>query len=259
MSTVTTTPSKADAPSVLEPAAERLKYPPHPVAEIFPLLDPTGPEFLSLVEDIKENGLKNQIVLYDGKILDGRNRALALTISGREVKDYNFTEYRGDDPIGFVLGANLHRRHLSESQRAMVGAMMASFEVGDNQHRIQGCSIEQASKLMKVGISSIVRARKVLGYGDPKIIDKVKAGTLSVSKAAALKLAAEKQAGKEEQSDEVEEDPTAIGQYDVAEEKLLEKLGDLRAEKAEEHAEITIVKIKKQVGVMKKAASKSAA
>jgi hypothetical protein len=85
--------AEAQSPKVVPPtsdAAEKFKYPPHPVAEIFPLLDPTSQEFLSLVEDIKENGLKNQIILYEGKILDGRNRALALAISGREIKDHNF-------------------------------------------------------------------------------------------------------------------------------------------------------------------------
>ena len=83
----------------------------------------------------------------------------------------------------------------------MIGAKMASFEVGDNQHRLEGCSIEQASKLVKVGISSIVRARKVLGYGDPETIQQVEAGKLSVSKAADLAKAKAKQAMKGEDED----------------------------------------------------------
>jgi hypothetical protein len=39
----------------------KFKYPPHPIAEIFPMLDPTSPEFLALVEDIKENDLREPI------------------------------------------------------------------------------------------------------------------------------------------------------------------------------------------------------
>jgi predicted HTH domain antitoxin len=249
----------------------KFKYPPHPIAEIFPMLDLFSAEFLALVEDIKENDLREPIVVYEDKILDGRNRALALEISGREIKDAHFKKYYGTDPIGFVLSANLHRRHLNESQRAMIGAKMASFEVGDNQHKLEGCSIEQASKLCKVGISSIVRARKVLGFGDPETIQQVEAGKLSVTKAAELAKAQAKKAMQEEDEDSAGEsdgdslvepddatDVETIAEYDTVEEKLLAKLGDLSAPKAEEHSEITISKIKNQLVIMKKAAAKAA-
>jgi hypothetical protein len=49
----------------------KFKYPPHPIAEIFPMLDPFSAEFLALVEDIKENDLREPIVIYEDKILDG--------------------------------------------------------------------------------------------------------------------------------------------------------------------------------------------
>lgn len=238
--------------------AGKFNYPPHPIAEIFPMLDPTSPEFLALVEDIKENDLREQIYIYEDKILDGRNRYLAMTISGREIKEAHFRKHYGSDPIGFVLSANLHRRHLNESQRAMVGAKMASFEVGDNQHTIKGCSIEQASKLCKVGISSIVRARKVLGFGDPETVQQVQAGKLAVSKAAAQmgqgkgSVKSGEDGGRRDEADQ-----QALDEYDSLEVKLLAKLSDLTAGRAEEHSEITIGKIKNQVGIMKKAAAKA--
>jgi hypothetical protein len=232
----------------------KFKYPPHPIAAIFPMLDPTSPEFLALVDDIKENDLREPICIYEDKILDGRNRALALEISGREIKEAHFKKYYGSDPIGFVLSANLHRRHLNESQRAMVGAKMASFEVGDNQHKMEGVSIDTASKLLNVGRASIARARKVLGFGDPETIEKVVAGKLSVSKAAA-----QAKDGQDEEGPKLDEaDQGALDEYDSLEGKLLTKLSDLSAARAEEHSEITIAKIKNQVAVMKKAAAKGA-
>jgi hypothetical protein len=237
-------------------------YPPHPIAEIFPMLDPTSAEFLALVEDIKENGLHEPITLYEDKILDGRNRYLALTISSREIEKQHFRQYYGGDPIGFVLSANLHRRHLNESQRAMVGAKMASLEVGDNQHTIKGCSIEQASKLCKVGISSIVRARKVLGFGDPETVQQVVAGKLSVSKAAQANKPDQDSQGKDSaavaEGVDDEADIEVLDEYDSLEGKLLTKLSDLSVTKAEEHSEITIGKIKAQVAIMKKAVAKAA-
>ena len=39
----------------------KFNYPPHPIAAIFPLLDPASDEFKTLMEDIKENDLREQI------------------------------------------------------------------------------------------------------------------------------------------------------------------------------------------------------
>jgi hypothetical protein len=39
-------------------------------------------------------------------------------------------EYRGSDPVSFVLSLNLHRRHLDESQRAIWWRRLANMKVG---------------------------------------------------------------------------------------------------------------------------------
>jgi len=66
----------------------------HPLADIFPLLD--GQDFAELVADIREHGLHEAIVLYEDKILDGRNRYRACLEARVEP---TFTVYGGDDPI----------------------------------------------------------------------------------------------------------------------------------------------------------------
>jgi len=50
----------------------------HPVTQIFPLM--TDADLRDLAEDIRENGLQNPIVVNDGQLLDGRNRALACAL-----------------------------------------------------------------------------------------------------------------------------------------------------------------------------------
>jgi len=91
----------------------------HPAADLFPLVD--GEEFAELCHDIKERGLQQPITVWkDGTLLDGRNRLLACHETLQEVI---FDRYEGGDPVQFSISANLHRRHLTPSQRNMTGAL----------------------------------------------------------------------------------------------------------------------------------------
>jgi hypothetical protein len=86
----------------------------HPVAMEFDLLQ--GEEFAELVADIKANGLIHPITLdKEGALLDGRNRLRACALAGVKPR---FETYKGDDPVGFVISANIHRRHLTKEQKA---------------------------------------------------------------------------------------------------------------------------------------------
>jgi hypothetical protein len=55
----------------------------HAIAGIFPLLE--GPEFELLKQDIAAHGLRETIWLYEGKILDGRNRYCARNLRSDRV------------------------------------------------------------------------------------------------------------------------------------------------------------------------------
>jgi ParB-like chromosome segregation protein Spo0J len=87
----------------------------HPLANVFPLLE--GGEFNTMIEDIKAHGLNELIVLYEGKILDGRNRYRACISAGVEprYREMDFSSYA--EAAAYVISANIHRRHLTAEQR----------------------------------------------------------------------------------------------------------------------------------------------
>jgi N6-adenosine-specific RNA methylase IME4 len=149
-----------------------------PLANIFPLME--GQEFEDLVADIRAHGVREPVVIFRGQILDGRNRYRACVAAGF---DCQTTPYTGDDPLAYVISLNLKRRHLSESQRAMVAAKLATLKLGDNQHS-EGPSIEGSSKLLNVGHASVERAKVVQRAGVPELVAAVEQGKVSVSAAA---------------------------------------------------------------------------
>ena len=129
----------------------------HRLADVFPLIE--GTEFDDLVIDAKTYGIREPIWILDEQILDGRNRYRAAKAAGVECRERIYT---GDDPVSFVISANLKRRHLSTSQRAMVAAKLATLERGDNQHSPIGeTSQAQAAQLLNVGKRSVERAAEV--------------------------------------------------------------------------------------------------
>jgi N6-adenosine-specific RNA methylase IME4/ParB-like chromosome segregation protein Spo0J len=151
----------------------------HPLATLFPLLE--GEEFDALVADIKAHGVHEPIVLYGGKILDGRNRYRACGAAGVEP---TFAVYQGDDPVAYVVSLNLRRRHLSESQRAMAAAKLATLRDGQRADLIEGLPIGRASALLNVGERTVARAREVQERGSAELVSAVERGAISVSAAA---------------------------------------------------------------------------
>ena len=88
----------------------------HKVASIFPEM--SAEEFLALVEDIRQNGLRNPIVRFEGAVLDGRHRLKACAEAGVEP---GFVDFAGTaaEAIRFVWSENFGRRHLTSSQKAV--------------------------------------------------------------------------------------------------------------------------------------------
>ncbi|WP_422136553.1 hypothetical protein [Endozoicomonas sp. ALD040] len=108
-----------------------------------------------------------------------------MTVSDRAVHHARTVRRQGI-PLNFVVSLNLHRRHLSESQRAMVASKVANRLVGQfNSANLQNCkTTDEAAELFNVSERSIYSAKTVRRQGIPELIEKVEAGDVKVSVAA---------------------------------------------------------------------------
>ena len=114
----------------------------HKLSNIFPMMDET--DFENLKRDIKENGFDKTrpIILFEDKILDGRNRFKAC----KEVDtEPNFITYEGKSPLGYVISNNLDRRHLTPSQRAVVAVEVLPLLEEENE-RLRKLKISEFRK-----------------------------------------------------------------------------------------------------------------
>ena len=128
----------------------------HKIANMYPMAMPS--EFDLLKQSINNKGQIQSIILYDGKILDGRNRYKACTELSIEPK---YEEFLGnyDEALKYSCELNSGRRNLDKSQKAMV----AAYNI--ETHRTDGISkltIQQASNIYGVSDRYIKRALKIL-------------------------------------------------------------------------------------------------
>jgi hypothetical protein len=156
----------------------------HPLAALFPMLE--DDDLKALAEDIKAKGLTEPITLYDGKVLDGRNRYRACELAEVELKPDYFTQYEGDDALGFVVSKNLRRRHLNESQRAAIAAEIANMPQGFRSDQPSAnlqkvISIPEAAELMNVSPRTVATVKTIK---DPDLQAAVKTGKKTVHAAA---------------------------------------------------------------------------
>lgn len=172
----------------------------HPFAAIFPMM--AEAELQDLAADIAGRGLEQPIVRdRDGRILDGRNRLLACEMAHVEPI---FEVYEGDDALAYVISLNLKRRHLSESQRAMVAAKIANLDKGANQHVGASANLRMlpgiepnpaspppvtqraAADMLNVSERAVSDAKRVQRDGVPELAEAVERDEIAVSRAAEI-------------------------------------------------------------------------
>ena len=198
------------------------EYPVHPVASLFPMIDDDA--LNALAEDIEKNGQREPIIVAyldeamidEPVVIDGRNRHAACKLAGIEpefkfVMSLNDRELSPQVIADWIISHNLHRRHLTTSQKAMVGQGYLAYlkeeakkrqldgarkgaEVTNSGGRVSAKSREaakgresrsdtQAAKLVGVGEKSIRDADYVATH-DPELAQQVRDSKVTVSAAA---------------------------------------------------------------------------
>lgn len=186
---------------------------PHPAAELFPMM--SAAELDDLAADIKAHGQRRPIMVWEGSILDGRNRYEACKRAGVTPQLLPWRPTTPDDsPTQWVLSENLHRRHLTVDQRALIALdaqTMFAREAKARQKAAGGArkphprfadareaeteerlpprggkraptSAAQAAKATGVSARSVERARRVQ-TARPEVLERVRKGELTLKQA----------------------------------------------------------------------------
>lgn len=155
----------------------------HPATGLFPAM--RNEEFWQLKQDIRNSGQKMPILVHHNQIVDGRQRLRACRELGIDPV-FLAVPTLGMSVQSYIVSQNLHRRHLDDSQRAMIAARLTNTSLGANQHTAQAVSQKQAAADLDVSVDSLQRASKVIKAGHDGLIEAVDSGRLDVSNAVAL-------------------------------------------------------------------------
>ena len=177
----------------------------HPASEKLPMLGPT--ELQELADDITANGLHSPIELYEGMIIDGRNRYEACRIADVEPDYITIDAFSiNNKPFAYVWSMNGTRRHLTPSQKAMAGQELLAEEREEAKQRQKdhgntapgrpntqgnvslsvGKATDKAGSTVGVSGKLVAAADKVVVKGTPELARMVTDGEIPVTTAAKL-------------------------------------------------------------------------
>jgi len=148
-------------------------------------------EFAAFLADVDAQGQLEPAVTWvakDGEkyLLDGRHRAQAATELGRDLVAREFVGGE-DEARAFVLSVNVHRRHLSASQRSLIAGALAVRGPGRTKAAtLPGSTTAAAAASVGVSERSARDGKLVVTFAPEEIVEAVASGELSVSDAAGL-------------------------------------------------------------------------
>jgi len=119
-----------------------------------------GDEFDVLVEDIRKKGLILPIILYDGMIIDGKNRYRAcLKVNVGPM----FMDYKGSlSPIDLVTSLNDIRRHSSPAKKAETARRIMEFLRDEDEDAKLEEALKDEDEATKEKVKFVREKKKIL-------------------------------------------------------------------------------------------------
>ena len=150
----------------------------HPIANMYPMMDKN--EFNNLIGSMEDNGYdtKHPIIMYEDKILDGRNRYEAA-LEARLEPVYEVFKGTFDEAVEKSRQQNSFRRNLSKSQKAMIAAREIINSRGNEGKKL---SVNKASSIHAVS-QSYIKDAMMIAEADEKIAKNVFDGSMSIKQA----------------------------------------------------------------------------
>lgn len=180
----------------------------HEFADKLPLME--GNARKVTLESIQRDGIKKPVVLYKGKVADGRNRLILGNEAGIDKESIPFREFGsdpsdGDDLLAFVLRENLARRNLTEGHLGLLAASISkeivaklkanvSEEAKPDKGKGNGTTIpetpqkrashvarEEAAKVTGTSVDNVKKSQLIAQY--PELAAKVESKEISLNAA----------------------------------------------------------------------------
>ena len=172
---------------------KRQEFPISELASMFPEMTPE--ELTRLTASMGEHGLLERIAVLQGEVIDGRHRLAACAEAGVEPKFEHLPD--DTDPLAYILAKNEVRRHLNDSQRAIVAHKLSAWSTpgqprkDEKNHAKLHNSFNQkeAAKLLQVSLRMVSHAARVLSKdspASPAVRLAVEQGRVKVSDAASV-------------------------------------------------------------------------
>jgi ParB-like nuclease domain len=113
----------------------------HELADLLPMID--GVNFENLKADIAKNGIIEPILIFEGRILDGRNRYRAAKALGQLMPE-DFTTFEGTyaEAEAYVFSTNFLRRQMTNAQKQeVIRKMIEKYPNDSNRQIARRCGI----------------------------------------------------------------------------------------------------------------------
>ena len=198
---------------------EAAGYDLHGLARLFPPMKPD--EYEGLKTSLAQDGQQQPIMRFGALVLDGVHR-LAACIELELEPEFETFSGAGRELGAYVLAQNLHRRHLSVAQRALIAAELATGQHGgDRGGQAQAAAPptqREAAAALNVSERSVRQARKIQARADPEVVDAMRAGDISLNAAVrtigkpeprSTRAISKDEDGRRSTADQPELDPSA--------------------------------------------------